>query len=203
MLVFVGRRPDCTGLAIENAGLEPGQHGEIPVNEHMQTAVPHIYAIGDVCGGPLLAHVASQQGVVAAAHATGTITAAMDYRVVPACVFSFPEIGMVGISEQEAAEQSRDVVAKKFPFMALGKAHVQAEPDGFVKMIADAGTGQLLGVHICGADANVLLGEATLAVQLGCTAEELTNTIHAHPTMSEALREAAEGITGMPINWRG
>ena len=203
MLVCVGRRADCTGLAIENAGLEPGEKGQLPVNEHMQTAVPHIYAIGDACGEPLLAHVGSQEGLVAAAHATGTITAEIDYAVVPACVFSFPEIASVGMSEQRATETVGKITVKKFPFLALGKAHIQSATDGFVKMIAEAATGRLLGVHICADGASMLLGEAALALQLECTAEELADTIHAHPTMPEAIREAAEGIVGMPINWRG
>jgi dihydrolipoamide dehydrogenase len=127
----------------------------------------------------------------------------MDYRVVPACVFSFPEVATVGMTEERAAQAAEQVVVKKFPFRALGKAHVMGATDGFVKMICDGGTGELLGVHICGAQANSLLGEAALALRLECTAEELAETIHAHPTMPEALREAAEGVIGLPINWMG
>jgi dihydrolipoamide dehydrogenase len=203
MLVCVGRRPDCGGLALERAGLAAGPKGELPVNRHMQTSQPHIYAAGDVVGGLMLAHVASRQAVVAAAHIAGAITAAMDYRLVPACVFAFPEVATVGMSEQRAAESVEQVVVKKFPFRALGKAHVMGETDGFVKMVADGKTGELLGVHICGPEASVLVGEAALALHLECTAEELADTIHAHPTLPEALREAAEGVVGLPINWRG
>jgi dihydrolipoyl dehydrogenase len=203
MLVCVGRRADCTGLAAENAGLEVGDRGELAVDEHMQTTVPHIYAIGDVTGGPLLAHVGSQEGLVAAAHAMGSITAKMDYAVVPACVFSFPELASVGMTEERAAEVVGDIVVKKFPFVALGKAHIQGATDGLVKLIACAATGKLLGAHICGEDASTMLAEATLALQLECTAEELAHTIHAHPTMAEALSEAAEGVIGQPINWKG
>jgi len=203
MLVCVGRRPDCSGLEVEKAGLKAGPKGELPVNEHMQTAQPHIYAAGDVTGGPLLAHVGSEEGVVAATHATGAITASMDYRVIPACVFSFPEIATVGMTEQEAAKATEKIIAKKFPFRALGKAHITGETDGFVKMVADGKTGELLGVHICGFDASALLGEATLALQLECTAEELSRTIHAHPTLPESIREAADGVIGLPINWKG
>lgn len=203
MLVCVGRQPDCADLAVGNAGLEPDDDGGLPVNEHMQTARPHIYAVGDACGGPMLAHVASRQAVVAAQHATGTITAAMDYAVVPACVFGFPEVAWVGMSPERAAEDGREVVVKKFPLLALGKAHTVGATEGFVKMTADAGTGQLLGVHICCEGASALLGEAALALQLECTAEELARTIHAHPTMPESLMEAADGIVGLPINWRG
>jgi dihydrolipoamide dehydrogenase len=203
MLVCVGRRPDCSGLDVEKAGLAAGPKGELKVNEHMQTAQPHVYAAGDVVGDPLLAHVASREAIVAASHATGSITAAMDYRVVPACVFAFPEVATVGMTQQQAAQKVEQVAVKKFPLRALGKAQITGETDGFVKMVANGRTGELLGVHMCGADASALLGEATLALQLECTAEELAGTIHAHPTLPEALREAADGIVGLPVNWRG
>jgi len=203
MLVCVGRRPDAGGLDIGRAGLEAGEKGQVPVNEHMQTSQPHIYAIGDVTGRAMLAHVASHEALVAAAHATGSVSAAMDYRVVPACVFVHPEVAVVGMSEQDAKEAAGEIVVKKFPFRALGKAHVEDDIEGMLKMICAADTGQILGVHICGPDASALLGEAALAMKLECTAEELADTIHAHPTLPEALREAAEGVIGMPINWRG
>ena len=203
MLVCVGRRPDCAGLRPEKAGVELGDGGEIKVSLQMQTSQPHVYAAGDAAGGPLLAHVGSHEGVVAATHATGALTAAMDYRVVPACVFAFPEVATVGMTEEQAGEAAGEVVVKKFPLAALGKAHCMGDTGGFVKMVADGGTGELLGVHICGHAASDLIGEATLALQLECTAEELSHTIHAHPTMPEALREAAEGVIGLPVNWRG
>jgi len=203
VLVCVGRRPDCAGLAIEKAGLELGESGEIVANEHMQTAQPHIYAIGDVCGGMLLAHVASREACVAAAHATGELSAAMDYRVVPAVVYSFPEVACVGLTAEQAADVVDNVVVKKFPFRALGKAHIEDAVEGVLKMVADGRTGQVLGVQMCCQGADLLIAEAALALQLECTAEELAQTIHAHPTLPEAIHEAAEGILGMPINWRG
>ncbi len=203
MLVCVGRRPDHSGLAIGNAGIEAAERGAITVNEHMQTNLPHVYAIGDVTGRAMLAHMASHEGLVAAAHATGTITAAMDYRLVPACVFAFPEVATVGMTEQEAGDATDQVVVKKFPFRALGKAHILGETDGLVKAVADGRTGELLGVHICGPEASSLLGEACVALQLECTAEELADTIHAHPTLPESLCEAAQGVAGFPVNWRG
>ena len=203
MLVCVGRRPDVTGVGVEAAGLDVGGKGQLVVNEHMQTNVPNVYAVGDAAGDPLLAHVGSQEGIVAAEHAMGSLTAAMDYRVVPACVFAFPVIATVGMSERRAAETVDDVVVKKFPFRALGKAHIMGATGGFVKTVSDGVTGELLGVHICGAHASDLLGEAALALQLECTADELAATIHAHPTLPESLKEAAEGAAGMPINWLG
>lgn len=203
MLVCVGRRADCTGLEVERAGLEPAGEGQLVVNEHMQTAQPHIYAAGDVVGHLMLAHVGSREGIVAATHATGSLTAAMDRRVVPACVFTLPEVATVGLTEDEARRAVTEVSVKRFPLRALGRAHILGETDGFVKMLADARTGELLGVHICGPEASSLIGEAALAMQLECTAEELADTIHAHPTLPEALREAAEGLIGLPVNWRG
>ena len=202
-LICVGRRPDCSGLNISEAGLQAGENGQVPTNEHMQTSQPHIYAVGDVAGPPLLAHVASREGIVAASHATGAISARMDYRVVPACVFAFPEIATVGITEAEATESGRQTIVKKFPFRALGKAHILGDTGGFAKLIADARTGRLLGAHICGPQAGALVGEAALALQMEATAEELCDTIHAHPTWTESLHEAAQGIVGLPINWKG
>ena len=203
MLVCVGRRPDCTGLAIEKAGLQPGPKGQILTDGMMQTAQPHIYAIGDVTGRVLLAHVASQEGVVAASHAMGHPHPPIDYGKVPACVFGYPEIATVGMTEEQAKASAEQLVVKKFPLAARGKAQILGETDGFVKMLADGRTGLLLGVHICGPHASDLLGEAALALKLGCTAAQLAETIHTHPTMPEAIREAADGIAGYPINWRG
>jgi dihydrolipoamide dehydrogenase len=202
-LVCVGRRPHCSGLALEAAGVAVGPNGELPVNEHMQTNIPHVYAVGDVTARAMLAHVASQEGTVAARHAMGTITAAMDYGAVPACVFAFPEVATVGMTEAQARDAVGEVTVKKFPFTALGKAHVLGETAGFVKMVADAASRQLLGVHICGPEASALLGEACLALRLECTAEELADTVHAHPTLCESIREAADGVAGFPVNWRG
>ncbi len=203
MLVCVGRRADASTLELEAVGVETEESGAMAVNEHMQTSQPHVYAVGDVNGRLMLAHVGSQEGLVAAAHATGTITARMDYRVAPACVFVHPEVAVVGLGEEEAREEVGEIIVKKFPFRALGKAHIMDETDGLVKMVCDAATGQVLGVHMAGPEASTLLGEATLAVQLECTAEEMAETIHAHPTLAEALKEVAEGVIGMPINWRG
>ena len=202
-LVCVGRRPSAGGLDLAKAGVATDQKGAVVVNEHMQTSAPHIYAIGDVHGGIMLAHVASQEGLVAAAHATGKISAKMDYRVVPACAFTVPEVATVGLTEEEAKAKVGDVVVKKFPVQALGKAQVDGNTEGFVKLVAHAKTGELLGAHIVASDASNLIGEAALALKLEATAEELADTIHAHPTMPEGLREAAEGILGLPVNWLG
>jgi len=202
-LVCTGRRVATPGVNLEAAGLRAEGNGSVAVNEHMQTSQPHIYAIGDVTGGHMLAHVASREAVVAAAHATGTLTAAMDYRVVPACVFTFPELATVGVTEGEAKRQGWEVICKRFPLRALGKAHVEGATEGFVKMVADAGTGEVLGVHIAAPNASALIAEAALGMALEATASEFAETVHAHPTMPEAISEAAEGILGLPINWTG
>ena len=202
-LICVGRRPMWEGLDIEGIGIKTGGRGEIVVNGHMQTSVPHIYAIGDVAGGILLAHVASHEGLAAAAHATGNISAEVSYRVVPACAFTFPQIGVVGMTEEQAREAVGEVTVKKFPMRALGMAHVSDMTEGFVKLVCDGNSGEVLGVQIASAEASNLIAEAALAMQLEMTAEELAETIHAHPTMPESMREAAEGILGMPIDWMG
>lgn len=202
-LISVGRQPNTDGLMLNNAGIETGDNGQIEVNEHLQTDVPHIYAVGDVNGKNMLAHVASQEGTVAAAHLGGTISAMMDYSVVPAIAFTYPELGTVGLSEETAAEQYEETIVKRYPMRALGKAQVSAETEGFVKMVADANTGQILGVHIVSPEASNLIAEGALGLQLEVTAEEIAETIHAHPTMPESLRETAEGIIGMPVNWLG
>lgn len=202
-LLCVGRTPQTKGLNLEAAGLETAENGSLAVNEHMQTSEPHIYAIGDVTGQHLLAHVALHEATTAAAHATGTLTASVDYRVVPACVFTSPEIATVGISEEEATESYEDVIVKKFPMRALGRAHIEGETDGFVKMIAHPETRELLGVHIAAVDGSALIAEAALALKLEATADELAETIHAHPTMPEAVSQAAEGVMGLPIDWMG
>jgi len=203
-LICVGRRPCQDGLALERAGVETGERGEIVVNEHMQTSRPNVYAIGDVTGGIMLAHVASRQAVVAAAHAMGELSARMSYRVVPACAFTVPEVASVGLSEEQARRQHvGEVIVKKFPMRALGRAHVDASTDGFVKIIADGATKEVLGVHIASEGAGSMIAEAALGMNLEMTAQELAETIHAHPTMPESLQEAAEGVMGMPVNWNG
>lgn len=203
MLVAVGRRPAVPDLQLDAAGLETEDDGSLAVNEHMQTDVDHIYAIGDVTGDYMLAHAASYEAKVAAEHATGTITACADHRVMPACVFTLPEIASVGLTEEEADAEVGEIEVRKFPLTALGKAHIEGSTDGFVKMIADEDTNEILGVHIVAPDASALIGEAALGMKLEVTADELAETIHPHPTMCESVHEAAEGILGLPINWTG
>ncbi|MTI80297.1 MAG: dihydrolipoyl dehydrogenase [Firmicutes bacterium] len=199
MLISIGRTFNTDDLGLKEAGVELGDKGEVVVNEHLQTSVPGIYAIGDITNKIQLAHVASAQGLVAVDNIIGK-TRSMDYRVVPNCIFTSPEVAGVGLTRQQAGEQGIKVKAGKFPFMASGKAQAMGEANGFVKMLADAETDKILGVHIVGPHASDLISEAALAIQLGATVEQLANTIHAHPTLAEALAEAAEAVHGRAIN---
>jgi dihydrolipoamide dehydrogenase len=161
--------------------------------------VPSIYAIGDVTGKMMLAHAASKQGLIAAEHMAGH-NAVMNYRVVPAAVFTHPEVSSVGLSEAQAKEQGVKVKTAKFPFQALGKALVLGEPAGFVKIVADETTGEVLGVHMIGPHVSDLIAEAALAMRLEATVRDIAYTIHTHPTLPEAMGECAEGWLGHAIH---
>ncbi|MDH7577755.1 MAG: dihydrolipoyl dehydrogenase [Bacillota bacterium] len=199
VLVAVGRVLNTRDLGLEECGVALGSRGEILVNEKMETSVPGIYAAGDVTGKALLAHVATCQGLVAAANALGE-KQEMNYRAVPNAIFTFPEIGSVGLTSQEAKARGVPLKTGKFPFLANGKALCEGEADGFVKVLAEDGTGQILGVHIIGPHATELIAEGTLAVRWGLTLEHFTETIHAHPTLAEALKEAAEVAVGLGLH---
>ena len=199
VLLSIGRKQNTDGLDLEYTGIATGKRGEITVNERMETSVPGVFAVGDVTGKLLLAHVASRQGIVAAENATGG-DARMDYRVVPAGVFTLPEVGSVGITEREAEQQGIHVRIGRFPYRALGKAHSMGELAGMVKVIADAGTDIVLGVHICGAHATDLVHEAACAMHLGARAADIGRMIHAHPTLAEAVMEAAEDVHAAAIH---
>lgn len=191
VLVSIGRSLNSEGIGLEAAGVEKGQRGEISVNEKMETNVPGVYAIGDVTGGILLAHLASKEGLVAAMNACGH-DEAVDYSCVPAAIFTTPEIASVGLREFQAVEQGLQVRVGRFQYRGLGKAHAMGEIAGFVKIIADAKTDKVLGAHIVGAHAADMIHEATLAMASGLTVRDMARTIHAHPTLSEGLMEAAE-----------
>lgn len=199
VLLSIGRRLNTEDLALDAAGIRTGGRGEIEVNDRMETSVPGIYAIGDVTGKAMLAHVASHQGLVAAENALGG-SEVMDYRAVPAGIFTLPEIGSVGLREQQAREQGLAVAIGRFPYRGLGKAHAMGEIAGMVKVIADASTDRVLGVHICGAHASDLVHEGALAIGLGATARQLGHQIHAHPTLAEAVMEAANDVHGTAIH---
>ncbi|MSU41390.1 MAG: dihydrolipoyl dehydrogenase [Pedosphaera sp.] len=200
LLVAVGRTPNTEDLGLEQAGVALDGRA-IRVNEHMETTAPGIYAIGDVTGRMALAHVATAQGrVVIDNLLAGDRHAAMNYDHIPAAVFTHPEIATIGLTEDEAKRRGVTVRVGRFPFAAIGKALAAGETEGFVKLIADAGTGRLLGGHIVGGHAAELIGQLALALRLGATAQDLVSTIFAHPTLSEAVLEAAEGVFGLPTH---
>jgi len=199
LLAALGRKPVTEELKPENAGLATSPQGFIEVDEYGRTRVATIYAIGDVTGGPQLAHAATSQGLVAAENACSR-SLRKNEKYIPNCVFTSPEIGTVGISEQEARAQGREIKTGKFMLGALGKALAMGGPMGFVKWIADAETDQLLGAQVVGPHATELIAEATMAIRAELTATELARTVHAHPTLAEAWMESAHVLEGSPIH---
>ncbi len=199
VLVAIGFKPNSDKVAAEKAGLEIDDTGHFTVNEHRQTNVPHIYAIGDVAGLPWLAHKASKEGIVAAEHAAGQ-ESTWDVRAMPAAVFTYPEVAVVGLQEHEAKAEGREVKVGKFPFTALGRALSVNATDGMVKMITDPATDEALGVGALGHQASDLIAEATLAIEMGATAEDIALTVHAHPTWPESMMEAAEAVHNKAIH---
>jgi len=188
LLNAAGRSPNIAGLNLEAAGVVFDAKG-IKVNDNYETSTPGIYAIGDVIGGQMLAHVASEEGKVCVEKMSGN-SASVNYHAVPSCVFSFPEVATVGMTEEQAKERNVDYLVGKSIFAANGKAMTLGETDGFIKIIADRATHRILGVHIIGPHASDLIPEGTLAVQQGLTIEQIGETIHAHPTLAEAFWEA-------------
>jgi len=200
ILVSVGRRPNSENLGLDAAGVTVDKRGFVTADDHLRTNVPGIYAIGDLIGGMMLAHKATKEGEVVAEIIAGH-NAAFDVRTIPAVVFTDPEIAATGLTEDEAKAKGHDKLkVGKFPFAALGRALSVNDTDGFVKVIADAKTGELLGVHIAGNGGSDLISEATLAIEMGAVADDLRLTIHPHPTLSEAIMEAAAASQGEAIH---
>lgn len=196
MLVSIGRRPVTDGLAIENAGIELNEQGFIPTNPDCSTSAATVYAVGDVVAGSTqLAHAATAQGTAAAKNAVQRKSENSEV-LIPACIFTAPEIGVVGLSESEAKEAGREIVVGKFAFASLGKAMAMGETVGFVKWIADADTDQLLGAQAVGPHATELIAEAAVAIRAELTVAEVGGAVHAHPTLSEAWMEAAHALHG-------
>jgi dihydrolipoamide dehydrogenase len=203
VLVAIGVAPNSDNLGLDVAGVQTDKRGFITVNETMQTNVSGIYAIGDVTGKLMLAHVASAMGVVAAEHGAGHETRPMrdaDYAFMPRCTYCKPQVASLGYTEAQAKEKGYEVKVGKFPFIASGKALGLNEKDGFVKIIADAKYGEILGAHMVGPEVTELLPELALAHTWELTTEEIARTVHAHPTLSEALMEAAHGVMGQAIH---
>ena len=199
VLVSIGRRPNTDGLSLDKAGIVLNARGQIEVGQDFQTSIPGIYAVGDVTPGPMLAHKAEDEGIAAAEFCAG-LTGIVNHDVIPGVVYTMPEIADVGLTEEEAMAKGFDIKVGKFPMMANSRAKTNRTTDGFVKVIADAKTDRVLGVHIIASLAGTMIAEAALAMEFGATSEDIAYTCHAHPTQSEALKEAAMAVTGKPIH---
>lgn len=202
VLQAIGFAPNVDGYGLDKAGVALTERNAIGIDDYMHTNVRHIYAIGDVTGLLQLAHVAEAQAIVAAETIAGAETSALgDYRMLPRATFCQPQVASFGLTEQQARDDGYDVVVAKFPFSANAKAHGLGDPSGFVKLVADAKYGELLGGHMVGHDVSELLPELTLAQKWDLTANELARNVHTHPTMSEALQECFHGLAGHMINF--
>jgi dihydrolipoamide dehydrogenase len=199
-LIAIGFRPNTKDLGLEGVGVKLDKRGFIEIDERMATSVPGIYAIGDVTGQLLLAHVASAQGIVAAENIAGAETVKLNYKMMPRATYSHPQVASFGYTEAEARELGHEIKVGRFPFQANGKALGMGDYAGFIKIISEAKYGEILGAHLVGPDVSELLPELTLAQRMELTAEEIARNVHAHPTLSEAIMEAAEGVEGHSIN---
>jgi dihydrolipoamide dehydrogenase len=199
VLVAVGRKAYTESLGLKEAGVELDERGRIKTNGHFQTNVAGIYAIGDVIAGPMLAHKAEDEGVVLAEMLAGQ-SGHINYDLIPGVVYTFPEVATVGKTEDQLKAEGVAYKVGKFPFMANGRARAMNATDGFVKIIADAKTDQVLGCHIVGAEAGTLIAEVVIAMEFGASAEDIARTCHAHPTLEEVVKEAALAVDGRPIH---
>jgi dihydrolipoamide dehydrogenase len=203
VLVSIGRRPNTDGLALDKAGLTTNQRGQIETDHDFRTSVPGIWAIGDVVPGPMLAHKAEDEGIACAENIAG-LTGIVNHDVIPSVVYTWPEIAGVGLSQEQAVEKAGGdkaaVKVGKFPMLGNSRAKTNHEPDGFVKVIADANTDRVLGVWCIASVAGTMIAQAAQAMEFGATSEDIAYTCHAHPTHSEAIKEAAMAVTGKPIH---
>src|SRR3954447_17422769 len=199
VLVAIGRRPFTDGLGLDEIGVARDPAGRITVGENFATNVAGVYAIGDVIQGPMLAHKAGEEGIAVMERLAGQKTE-IDYDAIPSVVYTWPEVAAVGKTEEELKAAGIEYRIGKFPFTANARARTNAETDGFVKVLADTATDRVLGVHIIGPDAGTMIAEAALAMEFGASAEDIARTCHAHPTLSEALKEAALAVDGRAIH---
>jgi dihydrolipoamide dehydrogenase len=198
VLVSIGRRPNTEGLALDKAGITPNKRGQIEIDHDFRTTVPGIWAIGDVVPGPMLAHKAEDEGIAVAENIAG-LTGIVNHDVIPSVVYTNPEIAGVGLTEEQAKERG-EIKVGKFPMLANSRAKTNHEPDGFVKVIADAKSDRVLGVWIIASVGGTMIAQAAQAMEFGATSEDIAYTCHAHPTHSEAVKEAAMAVTGKPIH---
>jgi dihydrolipoamide dehydrogenase len=199
VLVSIGRKPNTEGLALDKIGLKPNERGQIETDHDFRTAVDGVWAIGDVIPGPMLAHKAEDEGIAVAENIAGQ-TGIVNHDVIPSVVYTWPEIAGVGLTEEQAKEKYAEVKTGKFPMLANSRAKTNHEPDGFVKVIADAKSDRVLGVWCIASVAGTMIAQAAQAMEFGATSEDIAYTCHAHPTHSEAIKEAAMAVTGKPIH---
>jgi len=199
VLVAIGRRPYTAGLGLEKVGVNVDNRGVVQIDDHFQTNVPGIYAIGDVVRGPMLAHKAEDEGVVVAEIIAGQ-SGHINYDAIPGVVYTFPEAASVGKTEEQLKEAGIPYKTGKFPFMANGRARAMAAAEGFVKILAHAETDRVLGCHIVGPEAGTLIAEVVTVIEFGGSAEDIARICHAHPTLNEAVKEAALAVDGRPIH---
>ena len=200
VLVSVGRKPYTEGLNLTKLGVKKDNKGRIEVNDKLQTSVKNIYAIGDVIKGPMLAHKAEEEGIAVAEILAGQ-AGHVNYDVIPGVIYTSPEVATVGKTEEQLKEENRSYKVGKFPFMANSRAKVNNETDGFVKILADSKTDKVLGVHIIGPHCGNMIAEMALAMEFGASAEDIARTCHAHPTHTEAIKEAALAVDKRPIHF--
>ncbi|MGE3624250.1 MAG: dihydrolipoyl dehydrogenase [Bdellovibrionales bacterium] len=199
VLVAIGRRPYTDGLGLEAAGVSLDEKKRIAVNAHFETSAKGVYAIGDAIAGPMLAHKAEEEGVVCVERLAGQ-SGHINYDAIPGVVYTWPEAASVGRTEEQLKSEGIAYKTGKFPFTANGRARAMAETDGFVKILADAATDRVLGAHIIGPDAGTMIAELALAIEFGASSEDIARTSHAHPTLNEAVKEAALAVDGRPIH---
>ena len=198
-LISVGRKPNTNNLNLDKAGVEKDKKGRIKVNKNFQTNIKNIYAIGDVIGGPMLAHKAEEEGIAVAEIVSGQ-SGHVNYDIIPGVIYTSPEVATIGKTEEQLKEQKLDYKVGKFPFMANSRAKAIDEPEGFVKILADSRTDRVLGVHMIGPHAGELIAEMAIAMEFGASSEDIARTCHAHPTFSEAVKEAALSVDKRQIH---
>ena len=199
VLMSIGRTPYTKGLGLEHVDIGVEKRGQIIIDDHFRTSVPNIYALGDVVRGPMLAHKAEDEGVAVAEIIAG-LPGHVNYGVIPGVVYTYPEVASVGVTEEDLKEAGTDYKVGKFPFTANGRAKVNHQTEGFVKVLADATSDRVLGVHIIGPEAGNLIAEAAVAMEFGASSEDIARTCHAHPTVTEAVKEAALAVEGRAIH---
>ena len=199
VLVSIGRIPFTEGLGLQEVGIEMDKRGVIQVDDHFKTNVDGIYAIGDVIPGAMLAHKAEEEGIACVEHLVGKVSH-INYDAIPAVVYTWPEVASVGKTEEQLQDAGLTYKIGNFPFIANSRARANGSTDGFVKILADADTDEVLGVHIMGPDAGTMIAELALAIEFGASSEDIARTCHAHPTLNEAIKEAALGVEGSPIH---